>query len=121
MEYSYFDYFCIIFNIIYIMRNYFFSIASPFTTFLVPNDAARTECHEKTLNQTCRQYVGLTAKQFINQRILLESKRLLAYTKASVKEITWQLGFEEGTHFGKFFKKKMQKTPLAFRKEFKQS
>jgi transcriptional regulator, araC family len=75
-------------------------------------------CHEKTLNQTCRQYAGLTAKQFINQRILLESKRLLAYTKASVKEIAWQLGFEEATHFGKFFKKEMPKTPLAFRKEF---
>lgn len=78
-------------------------------------------CHEKTLNQTCRQYAGLTAKQFINQRILLESKRLLAYTKASVKEIAWQLDFEEATHFGKFFKKEMQKTPLAFRKEFQQS
>jgi len=77
-------------------------------------------CHEKTLNQTCRQYAGQTAKQFVNQRILLESKRLLAYTKASVKEIAWQLGFEEATHFGKFFKKEMQKTPLEFRKEFQQ-
>ena len=76
---------------------------------------------KKTLNQTCRQYAGLTAKQFINQRILLESKRLLAYTKASVKEIAWQLGFEEASHFGKFFKKEMQKTPLAFRKEFERS
>lgn len=77
-------------------------------------------CHEKTLNQTCRQYAGQTAKQFVNQRILLESKRLLAYTKASVKEIAWQLGFEEATHFGKFFKKEMQQAPLAFRKEFQQ-
>lgn len=77
-------------------------------------------CHEKTLNQTCRQYAGQTAKQFVNQRILLESKRLLAYTETSVKEIAWQLGFEEATHFGKFFKKEMQKTPLAFRKEFQQ-
>ena len=75
----------------------------------------------KNAEPTCRQYAGQTAKQFVNQRILLESKRLLAYTETSVKEIAWQLGFEEATHFGKFFKKEMQKTPLTFRKEFQQS
>ena len=75
-------------------------------------------CHEKTLNQTCRQYAGLTVKQFINQRILLGSKRLLAYTKASVKEIAWQLGFEEATHFGKFLRKKCRKHRLHFVRNF---
>ncbi|WP_281772678.1 hypothetical protein [Haemophilus parahaemolyticus] len=50
---------------------------------------ALLEMHFSTQHQTCRQYAGLTVKQFINQRILLGSKRLLAYTKASVKEIAW--------------------------------
>ncbi len=66
-------------------------------------------CHEKTLNQTCRQYAGLTAKQFINQRILLESKRLLAYTKASSKKSRGNSALKRLHISANFLRKKCRK------------
>lgn len=49
---------------------------------------------------------------------LTEAKRLLIHTPQSVKQIALQLGFEEATHFNKFFKKQQNTTPKAFRDSY---
>lgn len=72
-------------------------------------------CTEKTLGSTCLTYAGCSTKIVINQRLLLEAKRLLVHTSKSIKHIALQLGFEEATHFNKFFKKYEQVTPKSFR------
>lgn len=70
---------------------------------------------EKTLSRACMAAAGIPAKAVINQRLLLESRRLLAHTTLAVQAISRELGFEESTNFVKFFRKEAQMTPLAFR------
>ncbi|CDH99990.1 helix-turn-helix domain-containing protein [Glaesserella parasuis] len=73
---------------------------------------------KKTLGSTCLAHTGLPAKMVINQRLLLEAKRLLVHTQKSVKHIALQLGFEEATYFNKFFKKYERCTPKGFRESY---
>jgi AraC-like DNA-binding protein len=72
----------------------------------------------KRLNQATSKIFGKTPKEIIDDRVLLESKRLLAHTHKSIKELTYFPGFEEPTNFIKYFKKHISKTPLEFREEF---
>lgn len=70
---------------------------------------------EKTLSRVCLAACGEPAKAVINQRLILEAKRLLAHTTQPVQAIASDLGFAEVTHFVKFFKKLTGLTPVAFR------
>ncbi len=70
---------------------------------------------EKTLSRVCVAAIGLPAKAAINQRVVLEAKRLLAHTSLAVQTIGRELGFDEPTNFVKFFRKEAGMTPLAFR------
>ncbi|MDX8553398.1 helix-turn-helix domain-containing protein [Tenacibaculum sp. 1B UA] len=72
----------------------------------------------KRLNQSTSKIFGKTPKNIIDDRVLLESKRLLAHTSESIKEISFSLGYEELTNFIKYFKKHTNKTPVEFRAEF---
>ncbi|TYB74043.1 AraC family transcriptional regulator [Bizionia myxarmorum] len=72
----------------------------------------------KRLNQATTKIFGKTPKEIIDERVLLESKRILAHTNESIKEIAFSLGFEEPTNFIKYFKKHTDKTPVEFRTEF---
>jgi len=60
---------------------------------------------EKRLNQATTKVLGKTPKEIIHDRIMLEAKRILAHTTESVKEIGYDLGFEEPTNFIKYFRK----------------
>lgn len=70
---------------------------------------------EKRLNQATSKILGKSPKEIIDDRILLEAKRILAHTNESVKEICYFLGFEEPTNFIKYFKKHSKITPTEFR------
>ncbi len=67
------------------------------------------------LNALCKKKSGKSAGELIRQRVLLEAKRLLAHTKLSVSEISFKLGFEDNSYFGRFFKKYNGLTPDQFR------
>jgi AraC family transcriptional regulator, transcriptional activator of pobA len=69
----------------------------------------------KHLNDIVKELSGKTAKEFIDDYVIIEIKRYIASTPLSVKEISFMTGFEEPTNMIKFFKKKTQKTPLDFR------
>jgi AraC family transcriptional regulator, transcriptional activator of pobA len=56
------------------------------------------------LNEIVKKVSGFPASHHIRQRVLLEAKRLAAYSGASMKEIAYSLGFEDIAHFSKFFK-----------------
>lgn len=77
--------------------------------------ASKAFVTEKRLNQATQRVLGKTPKEIIDERVLLEAKRILCHTGQSVKEIGYSLGFEEPTNFAKYFKKHTQQTPLAFR------
>lgn len=70
---------------------------------------------EKRLNQACTNIFGKSPKNLIDERVLLEAKRVLAHNTQSVKEIAYYLGFNEPTNFIKFFKKHSKLTPTEFR------
>ncbi len=77
--------------------------------------ANRLGITEKRLNLATSKILGKSPKGIIDERVMLEAKRLLAYTNDSVKQIGFELGFEEPTNFIKFFRKHALTTPVEFR------
>jgi len=70
----------------------------------------------KTLGRAARAATGLNAKEYIDQRVLLEGRRLLAHTRLSAGEVAEQLGFSELTNFIKFFRRNGGESPSEFRR-----
>jgi AraC family transcriptional regulator, transcriptional activator of pobA len=71
------------------------------------------------LSQAVSNATGQRAYDLITDRLLLEAKKLLRYTDLPVAEIADFLGFEEPTHFGRFFKRKLSLTPVEYRRSVK--
>lgn len=69
------------------------------------------------LNEIVKASTGKSPKDLIQDRIILQAKRFIAYTDNTLKEIAFKLGFAEPTHFSKFFK---SHTGYSF-KEYKQN
>ena len=69
----------------------------------------------KTLTNSVIECSGKTPLAFINNRIVLEAKRLLRFTDMMVKEIANYLGFEDPSYFVKFFKREVRMSPTEFR------
>ncbi|MDR3693201.1 helix-turn-helix domain-containing protein [Mucilaginibacter sp.] len=59
-------------------------------------------------------------REFIDDRVMLEAKRLLAHTTESIKAIGFDLGFDEPPNFFKYFRKHGHLPPAEFRKKNKQ-
>lgn len=68
------------------------------------------------LNKIVKAVTGNTAKSFVDKFIILEIKRQLAVSDVSIKELTYDMGFDEPTNFVKFFKKHTQLSPAQFKK-----
>lgn len=82
-----------------------------------PSDyAQQLNIHVNHLNKTLKKTTGKTTKLLISERIALEARALLKYTNWTINEIAFCLGFEDPSHFIKFFKKSEQTTPNVFRK-----
>ncbi len=69
----------------------------------------------KKLNSLTKTYYGITAKEYIEEKIIIDSKKLLKESPETVKQISYNLGFTEPTNFNKFFKKLTSITPLQYR------
>ena len=82
----------------------------------VADYAAELGYTEKTLARAVTAAIGVSAKVVITARIVLEAKRLLVHTDLPVVAIADQLGFDEPTHFNKFFKREVHETPTEFRR-----
>jgi len=70
---------------------------------------------KRQLSNICQEKTGKTAKQLVNGRILIESKRLLKYTPLSLKEISDRLGFNNLAYFCRRFKQGVGKTPSEYK------
>jgi AraC-like DNA-binding protein len=70
---------------------------------------------KRRLGELLAAHTGRSTKQIIDERVILEAKRLLAHTEISVKELAAQLAFDEPTNLVKFFRHHTDQTPLAFR------
>jgi AraC family transcriptional activator of pobA len=72
------------------------------------------------LNDITKKALGKTASDIIHDRIILESKRLLAHSDLSSKEISFQLNYEDPSYFSRFFTKNTGMSPNAFRKQHRE-
>jgi len=72
----------------------------------------------KTLNNVTQSIINKSAKVFIDEIYINKIKRLLLNTQYPIKEIAYQVGFEEVTNFYKYFKKHTGQTPEKFREKF---
>jgi AraC family transcriptional regulator, transcriptional activator of pobA len=77
--------------------------------------ADKIHISEKRLSKATAKILGKSPKEIINDRVLLEAKRLLVHTSQAIKEIGFQLGFAEPTNFIKYFKLQTGTTPSEFR------
>ena len=67
------------------------------------------------LTSTVKKLTGKSAKDIIQERLLVESKSLLKFSGLDIGEIAYRLNFQEPTHFTRFFKKLSGVTPNQFR------
>ncbi len=57
------------------------------------------------LNTICKETLGKTLSDLINERIILEAKRLFSYSDMTVNEVSYSLKFSSPSYFVRFFKK----------------
>ncbi len=72
----------------------------------------------KTLTHKFKNLHLESPNQLIINRILLEAKRLLVYTDKPVKEIAYDLGYEDPAYFNRLFTGKTGSTPSNFKKNY---
>lgn len=73
----------------------------------------------KTLSNVFKKQGDHTPLQYIQNRRVLEAKRLLTYSNLSVSEIAYDLGFPEIQTFSRFFKTREGISPQHFREREK--
>ena len=92
------------------------AIDANFATTRTTGDYARQLGYSaRTINRSALRNTGLTVKQLVDQRVLLEAKRLLAHDTAPVQTVGRAVGFAEPTTFTRFFRHRTGVTPLEFR------
>jgi AraC family transcriptional regulator, transcriptional activator of pobA len=68
------------------------------------------------LSEIVKQTSGKTAITIIQERVVLEAKRLLYFTDEAVAQIAQSLNYEDPSYFIRLFQKVSGQTPLNFRK-----
>lgn len=80
--------------------------------------AAELALSPDSLCQLVKHYAGLSPKEFITNRLMLEARRRLYYGEwISVKELAFELGFHDPAYFSRLFKKTTGQTVAAFARD----
>jgi AraC family transcriptional regulator, transcriptional activator of pobA len=78
--------------------------------------AANLAIHPNYLNALLKKHTGQNVSTHIRNRLLQETKVLLAQTDWSLQDIGYSIGYAEQSNFNSFFKKNTGITPSEFRK-----
>ncbi len=81
-----------------------------YNTVEAPKDFKSAGC------KVSRMYYNKTLSNIINERIIIEAKRELYLTNKAVKEIAYELGFEDEYYFSRLFKVNADISPQKYRK-----
>ncbi len=91
-------------------------IEDHFKTKHAPSEyAAMLNITPKALGKITKQHFNKTLTDLISERIVIEAKRELYLTNKAVKEIAYELGFEDEYYFSRFFKKSADISPQIYR------
>jgi AraC family transcriptional activator of pobA len=71
----------------------------------------------QTLYNEVHKKLNKTPIELIKERLILQAKRLLFNTNQTIKEIAYELDFEDASYFSKYFKTYTGETPLIFREQ----
>ncbi|NHN24090.1 helix-turn-helix domain-containing protein [Flavobacterium jejuense] len=69
----------------------------------------------KALAKITKSYFNKTLTDLIAERIIIEAKRELYLTNKSIKEIAYELGYNDEFYFSRFFKKNADVSPQLYR------
>lgn len=78
--------------------------------------ASKMNLSSSAFSKKVKQLFGKTIIDLQNEKIILESKRLLKQNYLSINEIAIKLNFTDESHFCHFFKKHVQLKPKEFKK-----
>lgn len=99
-----------------LIREYNFLVENHFRTkHTVAEYAELLHKSPKTLSNVFSKLSNKTPLQYIQERKMLEAVRLLKYTEKSIKEIAYEIGFEDIQTFGRFFKNAQGVSPSEYR------
>lgn len=70
----------------------------------------------KHLSETVKKELGVTPTAYVNHHLMQEAQKLLRSTDLQIKEIAFQLGFQDVSYFNRLFKKLTERTPAQYRK-----
>jgi AraC family transcriptional regulator, transcriptional activator of pobA len=77
--------------------------------------STRLNVSQSYLNESVKRVTGLSISYWIQQEVLLEAKRLLYYSELNVKQIAYELGYEDPSYFSRFFRRAAGMSALEFR------
>ncbi|MBS1661468.1 MAG: AraC family transcriptional regulator, partial [Bacteroidetes bacterium] len=70
------------------------------------------------LYQIVKHHSGLSPKEFITNRLMVEARRRMCYgERSSVKQLAFELGFNDPDYFSRLFKKHTGQTVAGFLKD----
>lgn len=100
----------------FILQNLKDAIEKHFKTKHSANDyALLLNISSKALAKTAKSHFKKTLRDLISERIIIEAKRELYLTSKTVKEIAYELGYEDEHYFSRFFKTNADVSPQLFR------
>lgn len=99
-----------------IVREFNFLVESHFKTkHSVSEYAELLNKSPKTISNLFGKLSTKTPLQFIQERIMLEVRRLLRYTDMTISEVGYDVGFNDIQSFSRFFKKHQGVSPSEYR------
>jgi transcriptional regulator GlxA family with amidase domain len=78
----------------------------------------RSGLAERTFKRRFTEATGLAPIAYVQRLRIEEAKRRLERTRASVDEISWQVGYEDPAFFRRLFRRVTQLSPGDYRKRF---
>lgn len=100
-----------------IVREYNYLVENHFKTkHQVADYASLLNKSPKTLSNLFKKYGNKSPLQVIQDRKILEARRLLQYSDKSIKEIAYEIGYEDIQTFSRFFKKIEGISPSNYKK-----
>lgn len=70
-----------------------------------------------SFSKKIKSQFGKTPTQLIQERVILEAKKLLHLTSKTIKEVAIELNFDDEFYFSRYFKKEVGLPPTHFRKK----